>query len=243
MKHVKFFATLGVAAGMVFFSACNSGKDKKAADNPADTTTAKMDTPPASPSGPMSTMIVRAKVADFAKWVTSYESHDSTRLANGLHKYVVARGTEDSNMLLVAMIMDDVNKAKEFAGSKDLKDRMKESGVVGPPAVMDFLEAVMNDTTAIQATVRVMVRHKVKDWDAWKKSFDSHKQARMDAGLTDRVVGHTVGDTHNVSLVFAVSDMDKAKAFMNSDDLKNKMKEAGVEGAPDYFFYKIAHKY
>ena len=243
MKHVKFFATLGVAAGMVFFSACNSGKDKKAADNPADTTTAKMDTPAAAPSGPMNTMIVRIKVADYAKWKPAYEAHDSSRLANGLHNYVIGRGTEDSNMLLVAMIMDDANKAKAFADSKDLKDKMKESGVVGAPAVMDFLEAVMNDSTAIKATVRVMIRHKVKDWDAWKKSFDSHKQARMDAGLTDKVVGHTVGDTHNVTLVFAVSDMDKAKAFMNSQDLKDKMKEAGVEGAPDIFFYKIAHKY
>ena len=243
MKHVKFFATLGVAAGMVFFSACNSGKDKKAADNPADTTTAKMDTPAAAPSGPMSTMIVRIKVADYAKWKPAYESHDSTRLANGLHNYVIARGTEDSNTVLIAMIMDDVTKAKEFAASKDLKDKMKESGVVGAPAVMDFLEAVMNDTTAIQATVRVMIRHKVKDWDAWKKSFDSHKQTRMDAGLADRVVSHSFGDTHNVSLVFAVTDMDKAKAFMNSDDLKNKMKEAGVEGPPDFFYYKIAKKY
>ena len=141
------------------------------------------------------------------------------------------------------MIMDDVTKAKEFAASKDLKDKMKESGVVGAPAVMDFLEAVMNDTTAIQASVRVMIRHKVKDWDAWKKSFDSHKQTRMDAGLVDRVIGHTAGDTHNVTLVFAVTDMDKAKAFMNSDDLKNKMKEAGVEGPPDFFYYKIAKKY
>ncbi|MCY7311062.1 MAG: hypothetical protein LH619_09805, partial [Chitinophagaceae bacterium] len=138
MKQVKIFTPLCIVAGMLLLSSCNSKTDKKAADNPADSTT--METPATtSPSGPVSTMIVRSKVADYAKWITSYESHDSTRLANGLHNYVVARGTEDSNILLVAMIMDDVKKAKEFAGSKDLKDRMKESGVVGPPAVMDFL--------------------------------------------------------------------------------------------------------
>jgi uncharacterized protein YeaO (DUF488 family) len=101
----------------------------------------------------------------------------------------------------------------------------------------------MNDTTAIQSTVRVMVRHKVKDWDIWKKAFDSHMQTRMDAGLTDRVVAHSVGDNHSVTLVFAVSDKAKAKAFMNSDDLKTKMKEGGVEGAPDMFFYQVVQKY
>ena len=119
---------------------------------------------------------------------------------------------------------------------------MKEIGVTGTP-VIDFLESVMNDTTAIQQTIRVMIRHKVKDWDAWKKSFDSHKQVRIDAGLTDRVISYTVGDNHHVTLVFAVADMDKAKAFMNSQDLKDKMKEAGVDGQPDFFFYKIAQKY
>jgi hypothetical protein len=138
--------------------------------------------------------------------------------------------------------MDDVEKAKAFAASPDLKAKMKEVGVTGVQ-VMDFIESVLNDTTAIQATVRVMIRHKVKDWDAWKKAFDSHKQTRTDAGLSDRVVAHTVGDNHNVTLVFAVADIDKAKAFMNSQDLKDKMKEAGVDGPPDIFFYRITQKY
>jgi ribosome-binding factor A len=88
-----------------------------------------------------------------------------------------------------------------------------------------------------------MIRSKVKDWDTWKKSFDSHIQKRIDAGLTDRVISHTVGDTHQVTLVFAVADMAKATAFMNSQDLKDKMKEAGVEGPPDVFYYKVTQRY
>ena len=243
MKHFKLLATLFVAASTLFLGSCNSGEDKKADDPMTDTTTAKTETTVTAPSGPSSTMIIRHKVADYAKWKTGYESHDSFRLASGLHNYVIARGTEDSNMLLVAVKMDDVDKAKAFAASPDLKAKMKEVGVTGAPVVVDFLESVMNDTTAIQATTRVMIRSKVKDWDAWKKSFDGHKQARIDAGLTDRVIAYTVGDNHNVTLVFAVADMDKAKAFMNSQDLKDKMKEAGVDGPPDIFFYKVTQRY
>jgi hypothetical protein len=52
-----------------------------------------------------------------------------------------------------------------------------------------------------------------------------------------------VGDNHNVTIVFAVSDMEKAKAFINSKDLKDKMTEAGVDGPPNFFFYKVAAKY
>lgn len=249
MKHAKLLAAIAVA-GTLLLCSCNSGGEKKADENSTDTSAVKMDTTAATatttmattPSGPTSIMTVRAKVANYAKWKTSFESNDSIRLASGLHKYVIARGTEDSNMLLVAMRMDDVDKAKQFASSPGLKERMKKGGIIGPPTI-DFVTAVMNDTTAIQQTVRLMVKHKVKDWDAWKKVFDDHKQARMDAGLTDRVLGYTVGDNHNVTIVFAVADVAKAKAFIKSKDLKDKMKEGGVEGPPNFFFYKIVAKY
>lgn len=243
MKQVNFLATISVATCALFFSACNSGEDKKAVDNPVDTSAAKTEmTPPATPTGPTSLMIIKHKVANYAKWKPAYDSHDSTRIANGLHSYIIARGTEDSNMVLVAMRMDDVNKAKALSASPELKERMKKGGVLGVPSI-DYIEAVMNDTTAISQTVRLMVTHKVKDWDAWKKSYDSHKQARVDAGLMDRALAYTVGDNHSVTIVFAVSDMVKAKAFMSSKDLKDKMAEAGVEGPPTFFFYKIVAKY
>ncbi len=241
MKHLKFFATFFVATGSLFMVSCNSGKDKKADEKMPDSTTNKME-PSMAPSGPTSIMIVRHKVVNYAKWKAGYDAHDSARLANGLHNYVICRGTEDSNMVMVALKMDDAEKAKAFGSSKELQAKMKELGVTGKP-VVDYVESVMNDTTSIQATIRVMIRSKVKDWDVWKKSFDSHIQKRIEAGLTDRVISHTVGDTHQVTLVFAVADMAKATAFMNSQDLKDRMKEAGVEGPPDVFYYKVTQRY
>ena len=242
MKQVKFLAAITVAAGMLFLSSCNSGEDKKTEASSADTTEVKAETP--APTTPVTStfMTIKHKVANYEKWKPVYDSHDSIRQSNGLHNYVIARGTEDPNMILIALRMDDVDKAKAMVASQEMKDRMKKAGVVGP-TTFDYLESVMNDTTAIQETARLMVKHKVKDWEAWKKAFDEHKQARVDAGLTDRVVGYTIGDNHNVTLVFSVADMAKAKAFINSKDLKDKMNEAGVEGPPSFFFYKIVEKY
>lgn len=248
MKQLKFFSTLGVVAGMLFFTSCNSGENnnsqtstdtssKKTAD-----TTSSQTLPTQTSTGPVSIMSIMHKVADFNKWKPAYDSHDSSRMANGLHNYVVARGVEDSNMVMVALKMDDVDKAKKWAASPDLKNKMKNAGVTGTPTI-DYVTTVMNDATAIQQTVRLLVKHKVKDWDAWKKVFDGDKQARMDAGITDRVLGYTDGDNHNVIIVFAIADMDKAKAFMKSKALMDKMKEGGVEGQPTSFFYKVVQKY
>ncbi len=237
MKFVHTLTKLLFSAILVLSVSCNSGGDKTA--KTADSTVAVAKPAPAPPP---EIMTVKHKVANYAKWKPGYDSGDSMRAANGLHSYVIARGVEDSNLLLVAMRMDNVDKAKAFAGSPELKEAMKKHGVASTPEI-DYLHSVMNDTTAIQQTVRVMIKHKVKDWDAWKKAFDDHKQTRMDAGLTDRVVAYTVGDNHMVTLVFAVADMAKAKAFMKSKDLADKMKAGGVEGPPSIFFYRVVQKY
>jgi hypothetical protein len=145
-------------------------------------------------------------------------------------------------MVMVALKMDDVNKAKEFAAMPDLKERMKKGGVLGTPT-FDYRDVQMLDNSTNASSSRVMIWHKVKDWDAWKKEFDKHKQVRMDAGLTDRALAYSVGDNHMVSIVAIVNDMKKAEAFMNSKDLKDKMTAAGVEGPPTIFFYNVVKSY
>jgi len=102
---------------------------------------------------------------------------------------------------------------------------------------------VMDDNSPIEQTNRLLMLEKVKDWDAWKKEFDQHKQLRIDGGLIDRGIGHAIDDNHQVSVVFAVTDMSKAKAFLQSKDLKEKMEKAGVEGKPVPFFYNIVKMY
>ncbi len=243
MKQFKFLApiAIGVSLTAVLFS-CNSAEEKKA-ETPVDTTAAKPPEP-AAPVKPANVMVVMAKVANFAKWLPDYESHDSVRLASGLHNYVIGRGVKDTNMVLVALKMDDVAKAKAFAASPDLKARMKKGGVMGAPAIsymdVQWMDAATNDNPN---PTRLRVTHKVKDWNAWKTEFDSHKQARIDAGLIDRSVGYSMDDNHMVSLVFIVTDMKKAEDFAKSDDLKAKMEKAGVEGPPTMFFYTVAKKY
>jgi hypothetical protein len=243
MKLSRFFATTAVALStLLFLSSCNNSSDEKKADETKTDATAVQPAEPATPAKPANVLIIKHKVANFTKWMALYESHDSARLAYGLHNYVVSRGAKDTNMVMVALRMDDANKAKEFAAMPDLKERMKKGGVLGMPA-FNYLDVQMLDNSTNASASRVMIWHKVKDWDAWKKEFDSHKQVRMDAGLTDRALAYSVGDNHMVSIVAVVNDMKKAEAFMISKDLKDKMTAAGVEGPPAIFFYNVVKSY
>jgi hypothetical protein len=245
MKPTKILSAMAVSVALLI--SCNGNKQETSTtatdstvtktDSTAKTTAVKNE-PPAKPSD---VMIVRHKVANYAKWQTAFDAHDSMRVASGLHAYVVGRGVDDSNTIMAVVKMDDTARAKEFGRSVGLKEAMKKSGVVGAPTVM-MLDMEMLDTTNTNPT-RVIVTHKVKDRQQWRKTFDAHKQSRIDGGMTDRGIGYSIDDDHMVTVVFNINDMAKAKAFMNSKDLKDKMAEAGVEGKPDIFMYNVVKKY
>ncbi len=249
MKQVRFLATSFAASMLMLLSSCNSGDDKKTEETTTntatETTTAAEKAPETTAPAKLSNvMIMQFKVADFAKWQSKYElkERDSIRRASGLTSYLVGRGLDDPNKVFVVLKLEDANKAKELTASKGMKDRMKEAGVTGTPT-FHYLEVVMDDNSTIEQTNRLMMTHKVKDWDAFKNEFDKHKQVRLDAGLIDRAIGHPIDDPHEAILVFAVTDMAKAKAFLQSKDLKDKMEKAGVEGKPVSFFYNIVKMY
>ena len=245
MNHSRSFSML-CAAAIFFFSSCNDSGTKAETETKAeDTTTATASTPaPASSivSTPQNMMVVIHKVSNFQKWKTSYDAHDSMRLANGIHNYVVARGIEDSNKVMVAVKIDDVDKAKAFAKDASLKTAMQKGGVVGKPNIM-FNTMIFQDTSATNSSIRSLTTFTVKDWDAWRKSFDSRKQLRIDNGLADRAYGYSVDDNHKVALVVVVNDTAKANAYWNSDLIKKNRAESGVVGNVDRFLYRVVQRY
>src|SRR6187549_3619349 len=249
MKQVRFLATSFATSMLMLLSSCNSGDDKKTEEtttNTATETTTPAEKAPETTAPPKlsNVMVMQFKVTDFAKWQSKYElkERDSIRRAVGLTNYVVGRGLDDPKKVIVFLKMEDANKAKELTASQGMKDRMKEAGVTGTPG-FNYVEVVMDDNSPIEQTNRLMMTHKVKDWDAFKNEFDKHKQVRLDAGLIDRAIGHPIDDPHEAILVFAITDIAKAKAFLQSADLKDKMEKAGVEGKPTSFFYNIVKMY
>jgi len=247
MKQFDFLKTLtlSISMSLLLFS-CGSGNEKSTESTTTDSTkvdSTTMKVPEPVPVAKISdVLIIRHKVANYAKWKPGYDSDDSARRANGLTNYILGRSMDDSNMVVIVLKMDDVNKAKEFGSSPGLKEKMQKAGVIGKPSV-SYLHRVMADSTPVEQNARLMVTHRVKDWDAWKKEFDSHKSARIDAGLVDRGVGYSVDDNHLVTIVFTVTDKKKAADFLKSRDLKDKMAAGGVVGQPTFLWYNVVQKY
>ena len=80
-------------------------------------------------------VIVRHKVADYAKWRSVYDEHGATRGSAGCTGTHVFRNADVSDEVLIALVWDDLENARKFAASDDLREAMQRAGVVDQPDI------------------------------------------------------------------------------------------------------------
>jgi hypothetical protein len=81
--------------------------------------------------------------------------------------------------------------------------------------------------------VQVIVKHHVKDYDAWKPLFDEHGSVRRANGATGHALYRGVEDPNQLVIVNSFATLEGARAFMTDPGLKDVMDKAGVDSAPD----------
>ena len=244
MNALRFASVCFVITAGCLLTSCNESTEKKDSETVVTDTSSEMSaaTPTSSiVSSPQLMVMVKHRVRDYAKWKTSYDEHDSLRLANGMHSYVIGRSLEDSNMLLVALKADDMARAKAFLKDPSLKAAMQKGGVTGNPVPV-LANIVWQDTASLTA-IRSMLTINVKDWTAWQKAFEEGRAERLQNGVADRVYGYEVDNQNKVVLVTAITDTAKAHAYWTSDMLKNRRAASGVIGTPERFTFQIVQRY
>ena len=63
--------------------------------------------------------------------------------------------------------------------------------------------------------------------------FDAALDFRHDGGECAAGFSATAGNPNDLTLLFEWDDMERARSYMNSDELRKKMRQAGVMGAPE----------
>jgi hypothetical protein len=82
----------------------------------------------------------------------------------------------------------------------------------------------------------LLVRHRVSDYSKWKTAYDSHSPAREKAGLKEEHLLRNIDDPNEVILLFQAGEIEKAKEFSESADLREAMQDAGVVDKPNIYF-------
>ena len=80
-----------------------------------------------------------------------------------------------------------------------------------------------------------LVRRKVADFSTWKAAYDAYLLTRQKAGLKEKYVLHNIDDPNEVITLFELEDVQKAREFFDSADLRTGMQQAGTADKPDFY--------
>ena len=89
--------------------------------------------------------------------------------------------------------------------------------------------------------INLLVHHEVADYTVWKAAFDSAIDWRRKQGECSCRIFRGAGNVNDVNLFFEWESLEKARAFIASDELKQRMAGAGVKGAPRVDFLTEVH--
>lgn len=83
----------------------------------------------------MTTMFVRHKVTDFAKWKAAYDDFRPTQKRLGVTADAVYRGADEPGDVTVVHEFATLATAQTFVASEELHTAMKNAGVAGEPTI------------------------------------------------------------------------------------------------------------
>jgi heme-degrading monooxygenase HmoA len=84
----------------------------------------------------------------------------------------------------------------------------------------------------------LLVRHKVGDYESWKPVFDEHGTVREQSGSKGGRLFRNADDPNETVMLFEWDNLDNARTFAQSQDLRETMQRAGVADQPDIYFFE-----
>jgi hypothetical protein len=87
---------------------------------------------------------------------------------------------------------------------------------------------------------KLIVRHRVANFEAWKQAFLGMTAVRKKFGFTGHTVVQDANDPNIVTIINHAKDLASAKAYAGSAELREGMVKAGVQGPPEAFFCEEA---
>lgn len=79
----------------------------------------------------------------------------------------------------------------------------------------------------------LLIRHHVASYPVWKAAFDEFELTRRANGSQGGWIFRDVADPRHLLVLLEWDDLERARLFIDSDDLREAMAQAGVTDDPD----------
>ena len=184
---------------------------------------------------PPAAVVVRSRVADFDTWLRAFDSHEDARRAAGGLGHHINRGEDDPNDISVYMAVSDLDQAKAFSASDDLRQRMQEAGVISVPEIT-YMTPVREALVWDRELPAFILSHSVADFDRWLEGYDDAADLQAAEGIVGHAANRSIDDPGVAIVYHQAESFDTLRAFLANGKLQAKMQEAGVLSAPDVHF-------
>lgn len=185
---------------------------------------------------PPAALLVQLPVADFDRWKAGFDDNENMRRASGIVGHHLNRAEDDPYLVTVYMAVTDVDKAKAFFGSADLKKVMEKVGVTGPPEftwMTPVREAVVWD----RELPAMLISHTVADFDRWLGGYDAAVDLRASKGIIGHAANRSMDDPALAFVYHQAESFDVLRTFLGDPALKAAMEDAGVNSEPEVSFH------
>ena len=184
---------------------------------------------------PPAALMVSHPVADFDTWKTGFDAHESARRDAGILGHHINRSQDNPNSVSVYMAISDLDRAKAFSSSADLKSAMEDVGVTGPPEfswMTPMREAVVWD----RELPSMVVTHTVADFDAWLEGYNAADELRTARGIVGHAANRSLDDPSLAIIYHQAESFETLQQFLDDPALQAAMRDAGATSAPEVSF-------
>ncbi|MCP2038360.1 hypothetical protein [Chryseobacterium sp. HSC-36S06] len=175
------------------------------------------------------------EVKDFEVWKPVFMKDSLSRRNSGVEMIVISSKIDHPKHMMFVGMIKEVQQAKKALKNTDFLGGSAAGNISDVKS--QYYEVLRFNPDANEPRWLIM-NFKIKDYIKWVNAFDAGQKLRADAGLVDVLIAKDVEQPLKIQVVLDITDLNKAKAFMTSEILKQKMKSAGVIGKPDVEYYE-----
>ena len=82
----------------------------------------------------------------------------------------------------------------------------------------------------------ILIKHRVSDYSNWKPVYDDTQEMATTMGQLSSRSFREESDPNLVTVLTEFDSLEHGQQFMNSNELKEAMQKAGVDGKPEIHF-------
>jgi hypothetical protein len=176
-------------------------------------------------------LLIAHKVKAYDVWKASFDIAQSIREKHGIKALSVYRDRTDTSLALVYTQVTNLKSARDYITSQNLQKSMASAGVMD---AMDlyWMTRQLSGTEPITDSILMFMSFKVMNYDRWESAFLEDYKDEPNRENQVKTVMRGIDDPNQVSMIFAVNDIDYVEKMEKNNVFRAKMLASGVVSYP-----------